>query len=185
MVREDILGGLKSALLRGYTLKDAMISFYNAGYVKEDIEEAARKLQYQLIENKELRDLANSSAHGMSPNAPPSPGSPGAKATLHSIKKVEKSGKPIPGSMAPIVGGAPPMEKKNKSKSFSIEFKHKHKEKPQKKNQKKPVSNYGQNIGVRVATITLVVVLLVLVGALIGIVLFKEPIIQFFNNVLK
>ena len=45
MVREDIIGGLKSALFRGESLKQAMMSFYNAGYKKEEIEEAARALQ--------------------------------------------------------------------------------------------------------------------------------------------
>ena len=44
MAREDILGGLSSALARGQSLKQAMMSFYNAGYVKEEIEEAARAL---------------------------------------------------------------------------------------------------------------------------------------------
>ncbi len=47
MVSEDILGGLKSALNRGESLRQAMMSFYNAGYKKEDIEVAARALQEQ------------------------------------------------------------------------------------------------------------------------------------------
>ncbi len=49
MVREDILAGLKSATQKGESLKQAMISFYNAGYSKEEIEEAARVLQSQGI----------------------------------------------------------------------------------------------------------------------------------------
>lgn len=44
MVREDILGGLKSSIQRGEPLKKAMITFYNAGYRKEEIEEAAKFL---------------------------------------------------------------------------------------------------------------------------------------------
>lgn len=44
MVREDILGGLKIALSKGQSLESAMQSFYNAGYKKEEIEEAARAL---------------------------------------------------------------------------------------------------------------------------------------------
>ncbi len=44
MVREDILGGLRTALSRGQTLRQAMMSFYNAGYIKEEIEEAAKAL---------------------------------------------------------------------------------------------------------------------------------------------
>lgn len=45
MVNEEILGGLRSALNRGESLKKAMMSFYDAGYKKEDIEVAARALQ--------------------------------------------------------------------------------------------------------------------------------------------
>ena len=45
MVREDILGGLISALVRGETLRHAMITMYNAGYDKKEIEWAAKTLQ--------------------------------------------------------------------------------------------------------------------------------------------
>jgi hypothetical protein len=45
MIKDDILGGLKSALTRGYSLEEAMLSFLNAGYKKKDIEEAAQALQ--------------------------------------------------------------------------------------------------------------------------------------------
>lgn len=47
MVNQDILEGLRSALAKGKSLKQTMISFYNAGYKKEEIEEAARTLQTQ------------------------------------------------------------------------------------------------------------------------------------------
>ena len=42
---DALLGGLESALARGQPLQKAMASFYNAGYEKKDIEEAARKFQ--------------------------------------------------------------------------------------------------------------------------------------------
>jgi len=45
MVKEEILEGLKYAVAKGETLPKAMMSFYNAGYSKQDIEEAARVLQ--------------------------------------------------------------------------------------------------------------------------------------------
>jgi hypothetical protein len=41
-VDQEILGGLKSAVERGETLKQAMMTFYRAGYKKQDIEHAAR-----------------------------------------------------------------------------------------------------------------------------------------------
>ena len=51
MVREDILGALKSALIRGETLKRAMMTLYNAGYKKNEIEESAAALQ-QIIQQQ-------------------------------------------------------------------------------------------------------------------------------------
>lgn len=47
MVKQEILEGLKESVARGETLKSAMMAFYNAGYKKEDIEEAARALMMQ------------------------------------------------------------------------------------------------------------------------------------------
>jgi len=45
MVKEEIFEGLKVALAKGESLQRAMMSFFNAGYSKEEIEEAARYLQ--------------------------------------------------------------------------------------------------------------------------------------------
>lgn len=44
MVNEEIVGGLKSALERGQSLQRAMMTLYNSGYKKEEIEEAVRTL---------------------------------------------------------------------------------------------------------------------------------------------
>ncbi len=45
MVKEELVEGLKTAMIRGDSLQKAMFSFYNAGYKKAEIEEAARFLQ--------------------------------------------------------------------------------------------------------------------------------------------
>lgn len=42
LTNQEILGGLKAAVERGETLKDAMMTFYQAGYDKLEIEEAAK-----------------------------------------------------------------------------------------------------------------------------------------------
>ncbi len=47
MINQEILEGLKFALSKGQTLYQAMLSFYNAGYKKEEIEEAAKVLHLQ------------------------------------------------------------------------------------------------------------------------------------------
>ncbi len=57
MVNEEILGGLKLALSKGESLKQAMMSFYNAGYKKEEIEEAAKALQGQKIEKEPVQPV--------------------------------------------------------------------------------------------------------------------------------
>jgi len=43
-MNDEILQGLKIAVQRGQSLRDAMMSFYNAGYKKQEIEEAARHI---------------------------------------------------------------------------------------------------------------------------------------------
>lgn len=47
MLNQSILEGLKQALAKGESLREAMMSFYSAGYDKKDIEEAARALHMQ------------------------------------------------------------------------------------------------------------------------------------------
>ena len=41
MVKEEIVEGLRGAVSKGESLEKAMTSFYNAGYKKEEIEQAA------------------------------------------------------------------------------------------------------------------------------------------------
>ena len=65
MVRDDILGGLRTALARGQTLRQAMMSFYNAGYIKQEIEEAAMALQ-----TERNQPLQTQFAQGPSEGAP-------------------------------------------------------------------------------------------------------------------
>ena len=51
MVYQGILGGLRSALNKGETLHDAMITFYNAGYKKDEIEAAAEALEREKVKS--------------------------------------------------------------------------------------------------------------------------------------
>jgi len=52
MVNLDIFGSLKWAVVRGQSLQEAMQSLLNAGYPKQEIEEAARALQSGQIPNQ-------------------------------------------------------------------------------------------------------------------------------------
>ena len=59
MVNQAIFEGLKRAVKKGETLRQAMMSFYNAGYPKEEIEEAARAFQAERAREKELQMQQN------------------------------------------------------------------------------------------------------------------------------
>jgi len=48
MANEEIIGGVMSALSRGESLENAMMTFYNAGYKKEEIEESAKVVYSKL-----------------------------------------------------------------------------------------------------------------------------------------
>lgn len=48
MINEEIVGGLVSALSRGEPLEKAMMTFFNAGYKKDEIEESAQEVYNQL-----------------------------------------------------------------------------------------------------------------------------------------
>jgi len=45
MTNKEIVEGLKAAVSRGESLKQAMMSFLNAGYNRKEIQEAAREVQ--------------------------------------------------------------------------------------------------------------------------------------------
>lgn len=51
MASDFLIEGLKEALARGETLKQAMMTFFNAGYLTHEIEEAARALQQEQVQN--------------------------------------------------------------------------------------------------------------------------------------
>jgi len=57
LTNQEILGGLKAALERGQTLKQAMMSFYQSGYKKLEIEDAARAYLYLQRGNSEVEIL--------------------------------------------------------------------------------------------------------------------------------
>ncbi len=73
MINEEILGGLKTALEKGESMKRAMMTFFNAGYNKVEIEEAARALSEIHVETSltipTAQPLQLTSAAGAAPSA--------------------------------------------------------------------------------------------------------------------
>jgi len=159
MVNEEILGGLKLALSKGESLKRAMNTFYNAGYKREEIEEAARIVQQQPVEKKE-------------PEKP--------KVQSKKIQKPLSRGKPI--QKVSSYGNAKPEQV-----DFSKQLKET-KPQPKKEITKpapQKVSGYEEKPKPKpkLIIILLIFFFLLLVGAVVTIFLFKQEIIDFLNKI--
>jgi len=156
MTNQEILGGLKSAIERGGNLKEAMMTFYRAGYEKHEIEEAA----------KAYIDLGKITAQTleMKPNS-----------IKPLTKKEEKSDKvktkqKIFSTMGEkqesgIRGGG-----EQNAKSETVQKISQYESKV-----KEPIK--GKSI-----TLVLVFILIALLGFLALVILFKDEIVVFFNN---
>jgi len=151
MVNRDIVEGLRNALSRGNTLEQAMMSFFNAGYKKEEIEEAARALH----------------EHPSQPLSHPQ------KPTPEEIKK------PVVKSLSPELHPKPQAKPPEISKPSEV----KPEEKP-KTPEKQVVSKYEEKIETKgkLITILLLASLFVLILLFIGAFIFKDELVNFFNN---
>lgn len=155
MVNEGILEGLKVALSKGESLKQAMMSFYNAGYKKEEIEEAARALQTQRL--------------GQPMQVRPKRTQPVPQAKLKPPKTVIQ---PSLKEKAPLQRVSSYGEKPKKQIK-----------KPIKPIQK--VSSYKQKPDKpkgKVLVIILIFTLFILIGVLISVFFFKEELVELINS---
>ena len=168
-MNEGILGGLKLALSKGESLKQAMISFYNAGYKREEIEEAARELQKGSIEQKEI------------PKKTKEP------LKQKPIQKFSKPKKPI----QKISAYGMPTQIKNDSSTNQekIPAVKQKKEKIVKEPQKiipQKISNYEktQKPKHKLIIILLIFFLVFLLGSLVAVFMFKQELVDFFNKII-
>lgn len=72
MAKEEIVNGIKLALDKGQTLRDAMVSFFNAGYSREEINDAAREV-LNMTDSSGNKIYSNKSNVPQSSNVPPAP----------------------------------------------------------------------------------------------------------------
>jgi hypothetical protein len=166
MINPDILGGLRSALTRGYSLDEAMISFLNAGYKREEIEEASQSLQSQIAPAQSLpQELA-----------------PQPVWTLEQDHQEEKVKKPE------IIQPELIFQQSSQPKQKQIVVKEAPKEKPRPAPPKQVVTRgvaaYTEYDTSRIRTITIIlaILLFILVGILGLMYVFKSQIIDFFNS---
>ncbi len=161
MVNEEILGALNSALARGESLKKAMMTLYNAGYKKEEISEAARSVQ-------EFTPATQ-------PQTPQKVNQPiDTKMLAPTKKSTSKNEQPS----AALPQQIPPQQAQQQISPQQMQQQPQGSQIPQK------VSGYGQppKPAGKAIIIVLGFLLLILIGILATIFLFKEDLINFFNN---
>lgn len=163
MVRQDILGGLRVALSKGKNLEESMQAFYNAGYPKEEIEEAARA----------LNDQQFSQPKPILP--PPMP--------------IQPIPKPQPKPMAEF---QPPIKPRQESNIQNVPQPRPVMKQPAYRPLTPPpvakpvISSYDHKpSGIDPITIILVVILLVLLGVLAAIFFYKDQLVSFLNQYLE
>ena len=167
MVNETILGALKSALVRGESLKKAMMTLYNAGYKKEEISEAARAINenglisqahpIQQTNTKQLQKPATAKILAPSAQLP--------KQSKQPVKQIQKP---------QILPQHQPIQQVQQQVQ----------QPPTGQKIAQTVSGYGQppKPGGNLMIIILGFLLLFLMGILVTIFLFKEELLNFFNN---
>ena len=169
MVNEEVLGGLISGLERGESLQKAMMTLFNAGYKKEEIEEAAQmatKLGIQskyvpavVKKEKVVLDTQEKQPYGVINQSQVNPQTFASPIQAPSQAQIKQANQP-------------PSLTSTSTKRQSA---------GQKTVQK--ASNYVDNGSKEKMMIFLLVALLVfLVGVLVAIFMFKDDLINFFST---
>ena len=161
MVRSDLIGGIKVSLSSGQKLKDVMQSFFNAGYKKEDVEEAARILRNQTVQQSLSQQSIKSQIPQMQkPNVIQSLSQiPLQKITTSQPMPQQKSVfQPVGQKQLPMIPQAP----------------------------RQVISSYPtqEKKSIDMVTVLLIVLLALLLGVLASVFLFKTQLLEFINQFL-
>jgi len=164
MSKAEIVEGIKMALARGESLEQAMMSFYNAGYLKEDIENAAREVQ-----------MATSRAQLDQPAQPQKTTFKQqlqAKSQIQPVTRSSNLKKPVSTQSKPLPQPKPiqqPIKQQVKT-SQPVQA----------------ISKYDSGLGKKQVgkglIITLISILGVLLVGLILLIIFREPVIEVFKS---
>jgi len=196
MPKDDIIEGLRYALSRGDSMESAMMTFYNSGYPKKDVEEAA----YFLKSQPQAPTTQSMPAQG-TPSAPTAPTNPRVP-SVSTIQPPQTSSQPSPQTQAPSAESAP-SQFSQVAQSFSTP-----KLSPtsmptpevyQIPTQSPPYSQYpplqgfapaygamkpeSESTG-RLIVILLVVILVFLMGSLVAVFLFRDSLSKFLGGIL-
>ncbi len=167
MVKEEILEGLRASLSRGEPLRQAMMSFYNAGYSKKDVEEAANILSSPQVP-------AGVQQPAQTPPVQPQPTTPSTTSATQTTPPVQQAIQQA--AQAPMQPAQQPMQLAQQIQQPA-----------QQPGLIQKVSGYGtekKSMGT-IAMIILVLFLIGLLGILVAVFLFKDEISKIFGNILS
>ena len=162
MAKEEIVEGLKAAIAKGESLNKAMMSFYNSGYSKQDVEDAAKLLDAPQLQQSQTSQPQSQPLKTTISKLPQQAQTQTSQPEIHSVPQ-------------PLNSQSPQTE--TQTQQFL----------PLQQTQSiQKVSNYGgkPNPLGAVAIFVLVFFLLVLVGVLIAVFLFKDELAGLFNGLL-
>ena len=180
MINEEVLGGLISGLERGESLKKAMITLFNAGYKKEEIEEAAGMVNQLGIQSKTIAPQAiaeKSVIPIIDPNEVLNQSQVNPQTFESPLRPMSTKPGSIPQSTnsSEIKGPDSHLEPRLTSSSTKRLT-------PNSKSVQK-VSNYvDRNSKEKLMIFLLVALLVFLVGVLVAIFLFKDELVNFFST---
>ena len=162
-MNQDIFEGLKVAIGKGESLEEAMQTFYNSGYDKTQIEEAARALQ---------KNIHQEQIKGKTPDIIP------------------KGQKQQPQKFVSSKFSFFPERKEESGMKRDISYQNTPPSPIQPMNQTQEgmqkVSDYEQQKPSRTKMIILVSLLIIVIGAMLaGLFFLRETILDFFNNIFK
>lgn len=190
MVDKELIEGLRTALSKGESLEQAMYTFFNAGYEKSKVEEAAKALMYQgQPEQMPQKPVP------LQPRLKPKPQpivKPGLKP--ESKQMLEPSMPVLPEKIKPQLRPAPPVSKSMLPPETSPEksllepyIPKKPGEETPKEPSKQIVSGYEKQKAPKkkLAIVLLIIFLIVLLGGLASIFIFRQELIEIFNNLIE
>jgi|APSaa5957512535_1039671.scaffolds.fasta_scaffold02074_17 hypothetical protein len=156
MINIEILEGLRRATESGNTLKSSMMSFYNSGYKKQEIEAAAKELQSQKAGNPSTvvpaqvpQNIQTQPIVGQPPAQPIQ-----QQPVAQPVQQIPQTTQPIPQVQQPVQ----PMNQQN-------------------------VSQYGKKSKVSGMTVFLISSLIFLLILLTLMFVFRSQLINFFNKI--
>jgi len=175
MVNNEIFGGLRSALERGESLKRAMTTLFNAGYKKDDIEEAARVMAANPVEN--MRELLSAPTPSEITGSVPKPKQLPTQKEKPLLQEKMKEPKPLKQISKPESASTQtPMPAMEQQRMMPVA----------QGGQFQPiqiVSNYGEEKPTdKIIVIVLIVILIFLLGLLATIFIFKQELINLFSS---